>query len=305
MKPRVCIVADVKTWAWARKAAQLEHHLCGEFEMVTVYPYEKHPDEVPIKGFDLWHSFEIFQAQQLYAMGVPYVTGITAHVWGGHEQQRGIDSLRAWMGRAKGFHANSSLLVAETMRRYNVLPHYCPNGVDQVFFHRMRDERPRDRLVVGWVGKPSPRKGRHLVEAACALVGAELRVVGNTHRDAMDAHAMRDFYQGIHVLCVASDMDGTPNPALEAASCGVAVVGNRIGNLPQFVEDGVNGFLVGPYNTPPQQPTAAELARALQILAADIPRALRMGEAARATIERDWTWAQQAKNYAALWRASL
>ena len=53
MKPRVCIVADVKTWAWARKAAQLELHLGDEFDMVTVFPYEKQPDAVPGTGFDL------------------------------------------------------------------------------------------------------------------------------------------------------------------------------------------------------------------------------------------------------------
>lgn len=305
MKPRICIVADVKSWAWARKAAQLEQHLRGEFEMATVFPYEKKPDEVPAKGFDLWHSFEIFQADHLLGLGVPYVTGITAHVWDGHEKQRGAAALRVWMQKARGFHANSSLLVAETLRRYNVLPHYCPNGVDETFFRRLRDERPRDRLVVGWVGKPNPRKGRHLVEAACALSGAELRVVAHTHRDAIDAAAMREFYQGIHVLCVASDMDGTPNPALEAAACGVAIVGNRIGNLPEFVDDCVNGFLVGSYNNPPEQPSAAELSRALSILAADIPRAVTMGEAARATIESDWTWKRMARNYADLWRASL
>lgn len=306
MKPRVCIVADVRTWAWARKAAQLEKHLGDEFDMVTVFPFDRRPDPVPPQGFDLWHSFEVFQAPQLLELGVPYVTGITAHVWDGHERQRTRPALIRWMGAARGFHANSVLLAHETFRRYGVVSHYCPNGVDESFFVRLRDERPRDRLVVGWVGKPNARKGRHLVEAACSLAGAELRVVARTHRDALDAEAMRDFYQGIHVLCVASDMDGTPNPALEAAACGVAVVGNRIGNLPEFVEDGVNGLLVGPVPSPdPAQPSAAELGRALAQLVADVPLALRMGEAARATVERDWTWARQARNYARMWSAAL
>ena len=117
---------------------------------------------------------------------------------------------------------------------------------------------------------------------------------------------MREFYQGLHVLCVASDMDGTPNPALEAAGCGVAIVSNRIGNMPEFVQYGVNGLLVGPLPDPdPVQPAAADLVVALRELAADVLRVVRMGEAARATVERAWTWRDLSRHYAEMWRAAL
>ena len=113
---------------------------------------------------------------------------------------------------------------------------------------------------------------------------------------------MREFYQDLHVLAVASDMDGTPNHMLEGAACGCAVLGNRIGNLPEFI-DGDNGILVGPRSAPPEQPSAADLANALRDLSPS--RAIAMGEAARATVERDWTWRAMARNYAALWSAAL
>ena len=156
MKPRVVIVADVKTWAWARKSAQLQQHLGDEFDIRVVYQYERPPDVIP-SDFDLLHTYEVMQAMHLAPTG-PFTTGITAHVWPGHERNHGRDQLVALMGRARAVHANSVLLVEETRRRYGVTTRYCPNGVDERFFRRLRDDRPRDRLVVGWVGKPSQRK---------------------------------------------------------------------------------------------------------------------------------------------------
>jgi len=294
VKPRVAIIADVRGWAWDRKARALRQHLCGEFDVTVSYLYDKKPDTLPT-GVDLYHTFEVFQAS-LLPPGAPYVTGITAHVWPGLEQRYGAAPIRRWAGEALAFHANSRLLEREVAARLGRPIAYCPNGVDEVFFHRLRPA-PRDRLVVGWVGKPNPRKGADIVREACRLAGVELRTVERTHRDALPAEAMRDFYQGCNVVAVASDMDGTPNHALEGAACGCAVVGNAIGNLPELVEDGVNGRLV--------ERNAESLAAALRDLAADLPRALAMGEAARVTIERGWTWAQLAENYAALWRAAL
>jgi glycosyltransferase involved in cell wall biosynthesis len=135
------------------------------------------------------------------------------------------------------------------------------------------------------------------VEEACRTSGAELRKIERTHANALGPEEMREFYQDLDVLAVASDMDGTPNPALEAAACGVAVVSNRIGNMPEFITDGVNGRLV--------ERTAPSIAAALRELAGDPHAVIRMGEAARAEIERAWTWRDLSRNYAAMWTAAL
>ena len=42
---------------------------------------------------------------------------------------------------------------------------------------------------------------------------------------------MRDFYHSIDMLIVVSSSEGTPNPALEAMSCGVLILGTPVGNL--------------------------------------------------------------------------
>lgn len=294
MKPRVAIIADVRNWAWDRKARALRQHLCGEFDVTVSYLYDKKPDTLPT-GVDLYHTFEVFQAS-LLPPGAPYVTGITAHVWPGLEQRYGAVPIRRWAGEALAFHANSRLLEREVAARLGRPITYCPNGVDEAFFHRLRPA-PRDRLVVGWVGKPNPRKGADIVREACRLAGVELRTVERTHRDALPAEAMRDFYQGCNVVAVASDMDGTPNHALEGAACECAVVGNRIGNLPELLSGGFAGRLV--------ERTAEGLAEAFRELAADLPRTVQMGVEAREAIKWAWTWRELSKNYGAMWRAAL
>jgi glycosyltransferase involved in cell wall biosynthesis len=295
MKPKVAILADVKNWAWARKSEQLKRYLSDEFEIAIAYLYDRSPDPIPT-GRDLYHTFEVFQASRLPA-SLSYVTGMTAHVWPTWEKQHGPGTVRRWASGALAFHANSKLLESEMATLLDRPICYVPNGVDETYFRRTRQRTQNERLVVGWVGKPNPRKGSDIVAEACKVAGVELRTVQRTYRDALGPEAMREFYQDLHVLAVASDMDGTPNPALEAAACGVTVVSNRIGNMPEFIVDGVNGMIV--------EREAESLAAAFSDLKRDIPRAIRMGEAARDTIESAWTWRELSRNYATMWRGAL
>lgn len=292
------VLADVRTWAWARKAAALREHLSDRFDVQVLYTTEPEAARAVVaRRYDLAHTFEVFQVHQMPQLrDVPHVTGITAHVWQTWEQRYGSGTVRRWASAARGFHANSKLLQVETEAYLGKSVWYVPNGVDETFFRRTR--RAPSKLVVGFVGKDVARKGHHLVAEACRKVGVELRDVRRRWRDALTPEGMREFYQDVHVLCVASDMDGTPNPALEAAACGCAVASNLIGNMPEFVEHGVNGLL--------HDRTLSGIAGVLSDLAArPLEEVEEMGRAARRTVEAAWTWRQMAENYAAMWAACI
>jgi starch synthase len=86
---------------------------------------------------------------------------------------------------------------------------------------------------------------------------------------------------------------------LEAMACGTAVVGSRVGGIPEVVADGDTGLLV-----PADEPAA--LAAALNSLLADPARAAAMGAAGRKRALAEFSWdaiaAQTAALYAALIR---
>jgi glycosyltransferase involved in cell wall biosynthesis len=101
---------------------------------------------------------------------------------------------------------------------------------------------------------------------------------------------MPQFYQNIDVFIVASTTDGTPNGALEAAACGRPIISNHIGNMPEFIKDGYNGFLINGLDI-------GKYVEKIKILESDRKLLIEMGKNARKTVESGWTWKIQAENY--------
>ena len=55
-------------------------------------------------------------------------------------------------------------------------------------------------------------------------------------------------YQKSDVLCLPSLYEGFPNVLCEAMCCGLPVVCSRVSDVPQIMENGVNGFIFDPVN---------------------------------------------------------
>lgn len=193
--------------------------------------------------------------------------------------------------------------VNSTSLRELLTPHvpelvYAPNGVDADFFSPA-ESRPygTEPIRVGWAGKIKAAKNVEAIEAAAPelwKLGFELELVGHqkgADRDELlDATEMREFYRRLDWYLCASWHEGTPNPALEAAACGVPLVTTRVGNMVDFVREGENGFFVDP------SPEAiVNRFRELRELGADEHARLRA--AARAEIERAWTWDRNIEPY--------
>jgi glycosyltransferase involved in cell wall biosynthesis len=102
---------------------------------------------------------------------------------------------------------------------------------------------------------------------------------------------VREYSTG-RVAVVPSFFEGFGFPASEAMACGLPVVANAAGALPEVVgSDGAAGLLV-----PPRDPRA--LAAALGDVLADPVRLERMGRAARARVETTFRWSEAAAQLA-------
>ena len=97
-------------------------------------------------------------------------------------------------------------------------------------------------------------------------------------------------YSTARVAIVPSFFEGFGFPASEAMACGLAVIANAAGALPEVVgSDGRAGRLV------PQR-NARALADAMADVLSDPEKTVRMGQAARARVQRVFQWSDAAAN---------
>ncbi len=126
-----------------------------------------------------------------------------------------------------------------------------PYGVDgQIFKVQTPIEQRKPRVL--WVGSQYFRtlKGYddYIVPLATRLgelgIECDIRLVDSFGADKATPAQMSDWYNSGTVLVCASESEGTPTPPIEAAACGCTVVSTRVGNMPELIRDGVNGYLV-------------------------------------------------------------
>jgi glycosyltransferase involved in cell wall biosynthesis len=106
------------------------------------------------------------------------------------------------------------------------------------------------------------------------------------------------FLPGFDFLLLASLEEGFPNAVMEAMACGIPPVATAVGGIPELVHDGVEGLLV-----PPSDP--ARLGTAILWMIEHPRERRRMGEAARARIERDFSVARMVTSTEELYESLL
>ena len=160
-------------------------------------------------------------------------------------------------------------------------------------------------LLVGWV---QHRKGAHvLIDAMPRIVrefpGARLDIVGElVERDylerlraSIESHGLagsvtihgrvgekrlQDLFRKAHVVAVAEQWENmSPVVLLEAMAKGKVIVAGRIGGIPEFLEDGVSGYLAA-FDDP------GDFAQKVVQVFGRADLGERLGAAARAEVER-------------------
>lgn len=181
------------------------------------------------------------------------------------------------------------------------------HGVDLERFFARRSSSGRFTMLA--VGRLVEKKGFHvLVDAVSRLAGEwQLRIVGDgpeknalvalardhgvvdriTFCGAMTHDVLPAEYNRADIVVVPSvcdssgDRDGLPNVVLEAMASSAAIVATDAGAIPSAIRDGETGIVV-----PAGDPAA--LASALSRLAAGPDVRRRLGDAARAAVEREF-----------------
>jgi len=303
--PRILAIADRPGWAIDRKAQNLRRVLARRFEIVQRFQHDV--TESDVNAADIVLIFYWFQIAKLplpesvlARRSDRLVIGICSHrEMEGEFREPGLAILQRL---ARAVFVNNRKLEHEYAPLLRIPVHYTPNGVDTTFFCPPPEPQPYSgELRVGWAGSlgnhgPAHRGFHDVIEPAVAAVPGVRLQTAIREQHWRNHDEMLDFYRDLDVYVCASRSEGTPNPCLEAAACGVPLVTTRVGNMPELVRDGDNGlFFDG---------TAEGLANKLALLR-DTP-SLRSRMAAR-MIEtiREWDWGVQAENYAHMFTSLL
>uniref|UniRef100_A0A6M3IX95 Putative glycosyltransferase n=1 Tax=viral metagenome TaxID=1070528 RepID=A0A6M3IX95_9ZZZZ len=289
-KPNIILISDVKGWAWWYKSEQLKKYLSDEFnfDITSVVDSRK---RIITSKYDLCLTFGYSYVYTILDAPIhKRISGVTAH--------RPLSILRPRMQEVAVTHANSILLLEELKRMHPII-YYVPNGVDEELFRIVKSiPESRDKIVVGHIGKLCPQKGqKEIIEPAVKKANANYINNYSSYLNKKPFDKMYEIYQEMDVFIVASTEDGTPNPALEAAACGRPIISNKIGNMPEFIKDGYNGFIVD------KHPNA--YSEKIKYLSEHRNKLIEMGNNARKTIEEGWTWKIQAENYRKMFREML
>jgi glycosyltransferase involved in cell wall biosynthesis len=196
------------------------------------------------------------------------------------------------------------------------------NGTDTEVFHPVEGRRVEADLL--FVGRTEDRKKGlgTLIEALTHLPRQRtLKIVdGRIPDDGLAMRLIRRFglqdrvilhrrmltlpelvaeYSTARVAVVPSFFEGFGFPASEAMACGLPVIANAAGALPEVVGTGGEAGLL----VPPRDPRA--LAAAVEAVLGEPGRAERMGRAARARIQRVFPWRNAAAGLLQVFEESL
>ena len=172
--------------------------------------------------------------------------------------------------------------------------------------------------LIGTVGRLTPVKGiPYLLQAARLLLrqGANVKVLlvgdGSIRPDLMaQTHSLgiadnvvflghredtNALLQALDIFALPSLSEGIPMALLEAMAAARAIVASRVGGVPEIVEDGSEGFLVEPMDVPGLTEICLRLIRSPEM-------AQKMGQAARARVERNFSAENMAHQVALLYK---
>ncbi|MCC6952487.1 MAG: glycosyltransferase, partial [Deltaproteobacteria bacterium] len=278
---KLLLLYDEVGWAWWHRSQHIKRNISANVE-VHIGKLGEYFDHSP---FDFVFAFDHDILREL-----PFVPQDKLIVGNSCPKliQGALDVLQS--GRCAAVIVNNY----ETFKRYRHLPGVfcCQNGVDLDLFFPAQE--PVKELVACWTGHSQSigNKGLDLLREACRREKVDLLVV-DAAKKAKNERAntqewVRDnLYRQASVYICASEFEGTPNPALEALATGVPVITTSVGNMPELIVDGHNGFIV--------ERSVEAIANALRKLKALDRKTIAAN--ARRSVEIGWSWRAQTKKY--------
>ncbi len=239
------ILYDTPFWAYYWRALALQKYAPDDFNIEI--------------GSDYGKAFKEKEHHLVLQLAYSYARDLRHHMnMGGYKFPLvssfnvGWNYKNAWLDETMKYSdytiINNYEMWDKAGRRPKTIP--ISNGVDRCVFQCKTPIESR-KMKVLWVGSTNHRKTKNFDTIITPLatllrknkISYEFRLVRSNAPDRWNQHQMANWYNTGSIYICASDTEGTPNPALEAASCGCTVISTPVGNMPELIQNGINGYL--------------------------------------------------------------
>ncbi len=249
-KTKVHICYDVDGWCYHNRARAIQKHAPGTFDVTIGRSHEA----IKAGRFDYDVVMQLCYGQCGRLRAAMTRAGSKAKLLAGYNAGWGyrLEYFSELQQHADWVVFNNHENWVKTGKPPNTA--CISNGVDRdVFNVRVPPKQRKPRVL--WTGSEFHRQNgdvkgydallRPLAERLAADgIECDLFLVDSHGPERRTPEQMAKWYNTGTVYVVASEMEGTPNPALEAASCGCTIVSTRVGNMPELIAPHLNGLLV-------------------------------------------------------------
>ena len=301
----VVFIVDSPNWAHDYKTENIKRYLGGEYNIRKVFQKDLKAEDIQKADLVIvyyWSQFTKPDMKPFIELFHKNRHKILLGICSRYEMREQVrqEAMQYVNNLCSGVFVNNLAQFKEFNEILDVPVFHTPNGVDTHHFIPSGKATHREKLVVGWAGSTTnhgSKRGYHefIVPAVKGVEGVEL-VVAAREEKWRSHQEMVEFYHSIDVYICASSSEGTPNPCLEAAGCGVPVITTRVGNMPELIRHGVNGFFI--------ERNIDDIQSKLEMLKNNPKLVSRLGENIRKDI-LDWDWKRKAQNYRYIIEAGL
>jgi glycosyltransferase involved in cell wall biosynthesis len=235
---KALIITDSYNWATYFRALNLKKNLRGfEMSIVSFHDIGKYKfDSFDVVYISNWPIYGYVKNKIKARRRYKLVTGVSSHIG------RPSASDMGKFFRIFDLVGLSNKILLEEFsdaNLKNIL--YTPFGVNTDIF-KSRTSPSKHRRIFGWVGNKSRDVKRFRdVQGVFKKLGKEYKLKVVTQSSGYSRAEMSDFYNSIGTLICFSSSEGTPNPVLEGAMCGRAIISTNVGNVPELMH-GIKSF---------------------------------------------------------------
>ena len=271
--PKIALIADVENWAFHNYAKQIVKNL-SEFYDFEIFFHDNYKDiellMFEVKNFDLIHFFwrdalfsflspqvrDSFSKKGMDFNDFIYNTVVEANITTSIYDHLLLTESQI-QERIILFNVLSIGYTTVSQRLFKLYSSFSAypkpfeaveDGVDLDFFkprNLSRLSETEREIVIGWVGYSKwggdgiDHKGLEtIIKPAIAELQAEgYKIRGfyaDRHERWIPHSEMNDYYNSIDIYVCASNIEGTPNPALESMACGLPVISTDVGIIAEL-----------------------------------------------------------------------